>query len=68
MRLDEKRIDALSDAVVDIAKLNDPVGKIIYDVKRDNNLHIRRVTTAIGIIIFELILSSFFDNRRTKRN
>ncbi len=51
LALDKKRIQAIAKSVDDIVLLDDPVGKITYDVKRDNNLHIRRVTTPIGIIL-----------------
>ncbi|MES2678135.1 MAG: glutamate-5-semialdehyde dehydrogenase [Pseudomonadota bacterium] len=49
--LDEKRIENLADAVVDIARLEDPIGKILYDVKRSNGLHIRRISVPIGVIL-----------------
>ena len=49
--LDEKRIDNLANAVADIADLNDPVGKILYDVHRPNGLHIRRISVPIGVIL-----------------
>ncbi len=53
--LDEKRIIALANAVKDIIKLADPVGRILYDATRDNGLHIRRISTPIGVLmaIFE---------------
>lgn len=49
--LDEKRITALGNAIKDITKLSDPVGKISYDVVRDNGLHIRRISTSIGVLL-----------------
>ncbi len=53
--LDEKRIIALANSVKDIIKLADPVGRILYDTTRDNGLHIRRISTPIGVLmaIFE---------------
>lgn len=50
LMLDEKRINSLSDAILEVVKLDDPVGKITYDVERPNGLHIRRITTPIGVI------------------
>lgn len=49
--LDEKRVNGLADAVLQIANLEDPVGKISYDVKRENGLHIRRISVPIGVIL-----------------
>lgn len=49
--LDEKRILALISSVKEIVKLSDPVGKITYDVERDNGLHIKRLTTPIGVLL-----------------
>ena len=49
--LDEKKIAALANAVKEIAKLPDPVGKILYDTKRANGLHIRRISTPLGVLL-----------------
>jgi glutamate-5-semialdehyde dehydrogenase len=51
LTLTKERIFSVADAVTDIAKLPDPVGKITYDVKRENNLHIRRISTPIGVLL-----------------
>ncbi len=51
LKLDEARIESIAKAIDDIILLADPVGKITYDVKRDNNLHIRRITAPIGVIL-----------------
>jgi glutamate-5-semialdehyde dehydrogenase len=52
LTLDEKRIIALANAVKDIAKLSDPVGKVLYDVTREENgLHIRRISTPLGVLL-----------------
>ena len=50
LTLDEKRITAIANAVEDVAQLDDPVGKITYEVNRSNGLHIRRITTPLGVI------------------
>lgn len=51
LTLDEKRVAALASAVKEIAKLSDPVGKILYDVKRESGIHVRRITTPIGVML-----------------
>ncbi len=48
--LDEKRIKAMADSLRDIAKLKDPVGKIIDGWKLDNGLEIQKVKIPIGVI------------------
>jgi glutamate-5-semialdehyde dehydrogenase len=55
LTLDEKRILGLVSAIKEVVKLPDPVGKVLYDTKRDNGLHIKRVTTPLGVLmaIFE---------------
>lgn len=49
--LDDKRVEAIAKAIDDIVLLEDPVGKINYDVKMPNNLHIKRVTVPLGVIL-----------------
>jgi len=49
--LNEKGIINLINAVKDIAKLNDPTGRILYDTTRENGLRIRRISTPIGILL-----------------
>lgn len=51
LMLDEKRIDSLADSIESVVKLDDPVGKISYDVQRENGLHIKRVAVPIGVIL-----------------
>ncbi len=51
LTLDEKRVAALAASVKEITKLPDPVGKILYDTKRENGLHIRRISTPIGVLL-----------------
>lgn len=51
LTFDEKRVTALSNAVKEIVKLPDPVGKILYDTVRENGLHIRRISTPIGVLL-----------------
>jgi glutamate-5-semialdehyde dehydrogenase len=49
--LDEKRIEGIVQAIVDIVGLEDPLGKISYDVIRQNGLHIKRVLVPIGVLL-----------------
>lgn len=51
LTLDEKRVAALAASVKEIAKLQDPVGKILYDTKRESGIHVRRITTPIGVML-----------------
>ena len=55
LTLDEKRIKAMSDAIRDVAKLPDPVGRKIDEIKRPNGLTITKVSVPIGLlaIIYE---------------
>lgn len=53
--LNQDRVKALSSALREIEKLDDPVNKTLYHTKRENGLEIKRVTTPIGtmLAIFE---------------
>lgn len=51
LTLDEKRVLGLVSAIKEVAKLPDPVGNILYDIKRENGLHIKRVTTPLGVLL-----------------
>jgi glutamate-5-semialdehyde dehydrogenase len=55
LELNDKRIDAIIEAVQTIAELPDPVGTTISEWDRPNGLHIERVRTPLGVIgvIFE---------------
>ncbi len=48
--LNEARISSMAEALEEIAKLPDPVGKITYDHTRPNGLNIKRVTVPLGVI------------------
>jgi len=48
--LNDKRVKAMADALRDIAKLKDPVGKIIDGWKLDNGLTIQKVKIPIGVV------------------
>ncbi len=55
LKLDESRIKGIADAVLQVASLDDPCGKVISGTKRPNGLVIEKVTVPLGVIavIFE---------------
>lgn len=50
LTLNAERVQAMAQALRDIAGLPDPVGRVLMDTERPNGLHIRRVATPIGVI------------------
>jgi glutamate-5-semialdehyde dehydrogenase len=50
LRLDGPRIEALALAVLDVARLPDPVGEVIARTKRPNGLDVARVRVPIGVL------------------
>jgi len=50
LTLTRERIAAISQAMREIAAMPDPVGRVLMETTRPNNLHIRRVATPIGVI------------------
>lgn len=55
LMLDESRIKAMADGARQVARLDDPCGKTLYEYKKDNGLYIKKISVAIGVIgiIFE---------------
>lgn len=55
LALNENRVKAMADAVRDVAKLPDPVGREIEETTRPNGLKITKVSVPIGVlaIIYE---------------
>ena len=51
LKLDEKRIAAMSRGIREVAALDDPVGKIIQERTRPNGLKLQKITTPIGVIV-----------------
>jgi glutamate-5-semialdehyde dehydrogenase len=51
LELDEKRIKAMSDSLIEISRLKDPVGEVIEKRKRPNGLLIKKVRVPIGVIL-----------------
>ncbi len=50
LRLDEKRIKGMADGIRDVAKLEDPVGRILSEVSRPNGLIIRKTSVPLGVV------------------
>lgn len=55
LKLDEKRIQAMAQDVLQLVELEDPIGEIIREIKRPNGLLIQQVRVPMGIfgIIYE---------------
>ncbi len=50
LMLDSKRVDDICNGLIEIAKLEDPIGKILDDWERPNGLKIQKVSIPLGII------------------
>jgi glutamate-5-semialdehyde dehydrogenase len=50
LRLDERRVQAIADAVLDIVALPDPVGELIEGRRLPNGLDVRKVRVPLGVI------------------
>jgi len=50
LTLNDKRIREMSDSLLEISKLSDPVGEVIKAWRRPNGLWIHKVRTPIGVI------------------
>lgn len=50
LMLNEERINAISDAVMDVVHLPDPCGIVLDEIKRPNGLEIKKVSVPIGVI------------------
>jgi glutamate-5-semialdehyde dehydrogenase len=51
LTLNSKRIDQIAKAVLDVAKLEDPIGRTLSSWKRPNSLRISKVTVPLGVIL-----------------
>ena len=51
LTLDEKRIKAMADSLIQISKSKDPVGQVLETRKRPNGLLIKKVRVPIGVIL-----------------
>ncbi|MAZ75796.1 MAG: glutamate-5-semialdehyde dehydrogenase [Micavibrio sp.] len=48
--LNQERLDTIAESVLSIASLPDPVGRILSETKRPNNLVIKKVAVPIGVL------------------
>lgn len=55
LTLNEDRVRGLCNSIDGIVDLADPLGRVLYHVKRDNGLEIKRISTPIGVLfaVFE---------------
>lgn len=52
LRLTESRLEEMAQAVVEIAALPDPIGRIIESNRRPNGLEVNKVRVPLGVILF----------------
>lgn len=50
LRLDERRIEAMAEGIREVAKLKDPVGRVIFETTRENGLIIQKVSVPLGVV------------------
>ena len=50
LRLDEARVRAMADGILEITKLPSPLGRVLESVERPNGLMIEKVSVPIGVI------------------
>lgn len=50
LMLDEKRICAMSEGIITLTKLDDPVGKLLNETVRPNGIKITKISCPMGII------------------
>ncbi len=51
LELSEKRIKSMSESLVEISKLSDPVGEVLEKRKRPNGLLINKIRVPIGVVL-----------------
>jgi glutamate-5-semialdehyde dehydrogenase len=51
LRLDEKRLAAMAQAIDEIRALTDPVGEVVASWRRPNGLEVRQVRLPLGVIL-----------------
>ena len=51
LALDESRVWAMAESLVEIAALRDPIGEVIETIKRPNGLLIKKIRVPIGVIL-----------------
>lgn len=50
LMLDEKRIAGMAEGIREVAKLDDPVGKVLSEIVRPNGMTIRKTSVPMGVI------------------
>lgn len=50
LMLDEKRITQMAEGIREVAKLDDPVGKVLSEIVRPNGMTIRKTSVPMGVI------------------
>lgn len=50
LRLNEDRIKAMADGLRDVAKLEDPIGHVVSEYKKENGLLIQKVSVPMGTV------------------
>ena len=50
LRLDSKRIEAMAEGIREVAKLPDPVGRVLSETIRENGLKIEKVSVPLGVV------------------
>jgi len=50
LMLNEERIHAMADALLDLIELNDPVGDVVETIERPNGLAIEKVRVPLGVV------------------
>jgi glutamate-5-semialdehyde dehydrogenase len=51
LTLNNDKINSIIKTIEEIIKLDDPVGKILYQTNRDNGLNLKRISTPIGLFL-----------------
>ncbi len=50
LRLDNKTLEKMAEMVMEVKRLPDPLGNLLWEIKRPNGLLIKRVSVPIGVI------------------
>lgn len=50
LRLDEKRVSAMAEGIREVAKLSDPVGRVLSETIRENGLKIEKISVPLGVV------------------
>jgi glutamate-5-semialdehyde dehydrogenase len=53
LTLDETKINGLINSIREIIKMPDPIGKILYQSSLENGLNIKRISTPIGVMLYQ---------------